>query len=191
MTGKITLLNGADSSGFILAESGAHVHFKSSDLFAYDIGRIAVGQVVTFDLKAGHLAEAINVCPQRSGTATDGKAHLRRPDGYMRYVGFDHKGNLRCYRFEFTSPGQEMQAIVFQIDLGLLTKHHLAIQDGPNLCRHVLAAQHIDSGSSVVRMREFLLTDLDISAYQQSLPLSSSKSRSGFRKSSTAGASHA
>jgi cold shock CspA family protein len=170
MTGRIDRLNRAESSGFIAADSGARVHFESSEVFAYDVGRIAVGQWVTFDLKAGRVSEATNVCPQRPGRASDAKGRVCPVETLTRYVGFEHKRNVRAYRFELTLPGEDLQTVVFGIDLELLMRHRILIQDGPALCRHALRARHIDFSSPGIRRREFTLSDQDVLAYQGSLP---------------------
>jgi hypothetical protein len=186
MTGKFSLLNRIDSSGFIEASDGVRVPFKSSELFAYDVGRIAVGQSVTFDIKPGRLPEAINICPLRLHADTDSKGHMRRVETETRYVGFKHQGSVRSYQFELSSPGQDVQTIAFRIDLGLLQKHHIVIQDGPALCRHMLLAQHLELDAAGLRLREFVLGDQDVSAYQASLPLTRAERKDRLRKPSLA-----
>ncbi len=185
MTGKIDLLNRASSSGFIIADSGARVPFKSSELFAYDVGRLAVGQLVTFDLKPGRIFEATNVCPQRPRTAADAKGSLRRAEPLTRYAGFEHKRNIRIYRFELTSPGEDLQTIEFGVDLALLMRHRILIQDGPALCGHTLLARHIQFISAGTRLREFVLTEQDVLAYRDSLPARAER-KFGPRKLSAA-----
>src|SRR5271154_6761661 len=128
MTGKISVLNPTGSSGVIRGEDGARVHFNASDLLAYDLDRLAVGQSVSFDLKDNRLPEAMNVHVRRSSLSAEPKV----PAGSIstRYMGFRHSGHIRSYQYELTLPGQEMRRIVIHVDLRLLKKHSILMQDG-------------------------------------------------------------
>ena len=180
MTGKINLLNSADSSGFIAADNGARVHFSSSDLFAYDIGRLMVGQMVSFELRDGRGSEAMNVCPHRPH-ATDSSAQTRA-EARSRYLGFEQKGSIRAYQFELILPQEASRTIAIQIDLGLLRLHRIAMQDGPALCRHALVARGLETAPPARRAKQLLLVEQDVTAYQASLPAVNAKRRYGFRR---------
>jgi hypothetical protein len=180
MTGKIGFLNPLDLSGFIDAENGSRVRFRLSSLVAYDIGRIAVGQFVTFDLKDGYLepSEAVNVCVR---TVADGKAPALPAVAKMRYVGFEHKGNVRSYRFERVTLGQPVQTIVVRVDLQLLALHHVAIQDGLDVCCQILSTQPRDLVSTEPRFIDIPLGEREMAAYRASRPMAA-KPRRGPRK---------
>jgi hypothetical protein len=180
MTGKIALLNPLDLSGYIDSENGSRIRFRLTSLVAYDIGRIAVGQLVTFDLKETHLeaVEAINVCVR---SALDKKVLPLPVAVKMRYVGFEHKGSIRSYRFERVSLGQPLQTIMVRVDLQRLAFHHVAIQDGLDLCCQILTTQMEDLVSTAPRFLDIPLGDREMEAYLASRPLAA-KPRRGVRK---------
>lgn len=167
MTGKVDLLDPLDSSGRIKMESGSSIPFKLSALVAYDMSRIAVGQLVTFDLKDGH-PEAINVCIR---AIPDGRGSVRSAAAHTRYAGFEHHGNIRTYRFELVALGQAIQTISFRVDLTLMAKHKIVIQDGLDLCGHVLLSKRKEFDSSETRLHVLELGDSELAAYRASHPV--------------------
>lgn len=58
----------------------------------------------------------------------------------FRYLGFDQSQNARAYRFDVIEKGRATRQFVITADLGLFRTHHVAIQEGPSLCAHKLAA---------------------------------------------------
>src|SRR5260221_14297458 len=96
MIGRIRAMGAGSSSGFIRAENGQSVHFDSSKVLAYDVACLAVGQMVSFDLKDGALPEAVNVCVQRSRTVAP-PAETSRVEDTFRYTGFHQEGAARAY----------------------------------------------------------------------------------------------
>jgi len=178
MTGRINCLN-TSSSGFIQAENGVRAHFDTSVLLAYDAARLAVGQAVTFDLKGGRSSEAVNVCVQRSLAAVP--SEQSRPDStHFRYMGFDQRANMRAYRFERTSPGHATRMFVLTTDLALFTKHHVAIQEGPALCLHLLTAELDTPSAAAPRLPQSALTDQDLLTHLASRPVPATRRHPRF-----------
>ncbi len=58
----------------------------------------------------------------------------------LRYMGFDQHDNTRVYKFDGVENGQLIVHLVVTADLTLFLKHHVSIQEGPDLCAHKLTA---------------------------------------------------
>lgn len=170
MTGTIEKLSDGSTSGFIKAENGLSVQFDSSAVLAYDAARLAVGQLVTFDVENGIHPLATNICVHKQpGAVDDGK---RRPENVRppRYMGFEQMGRIRAYRFVRLSLHEETQIFFVSADLDLFTKHHIGIQEGPGLCLAVLVAEY-DAASCRHQAKVRDLTDTDMLAHLAQRPV--------------------
>jgi hypothetical protein len=58
----------------------------------------------------------------------------------LRYLGFDQRDNTRAYKFDDVEKGPPAVRLVITTDLTLFLKHHVNIQDGPDLCARKLTA---------------------------------------------------
>ena len=58
----------------------------------------------------------------------------------LRYMGFDQHDNTRAYKFDGFENGHMMVQFVVTTDLTLFLKHHVSIQEGPDLCARKLNA---------------------------------------------------
>jgi hypothetical protein len=56
----------------------------------------------------------------------------------LRYMGFDHKQNVRTYKFDGVAKGEPTLHFAVTADLGLFLKHRVNIQEGPTLCARKL-----------------------------------------------------
>jgi cold shock CspA family protein len=169
MTGTIKSYDLASSSGVITAEDGLAVGFCPSAVLAYDVPLLTIGQAVSFDLEAGKCPQALNVLVQRAPQAVS--AQERRLDlARIRYLGFEHRGSVRVYRFERLVPGEAKRSFTVDADLTLFTKHHVGIQEGPALCLHLLAAElNLDSEAGQ-QASQCSLTDREMLVYLASRP---------------------
>jgi cold shock CspA family protein len=170
MTGTMAIFNDTSASGVISAEDGLQVCFDSSAVLAYDASGLAVGQSVTFDMRRGNHPKAFNVCVDR--------LYRRRPgvecrdSAPPRYMGFEHRGNLRLYRFERIVPGESRTTLVVDADLALFAKHHVGIQEGPAMCLRLLAAALDTAGVAVAQLPPpYVLTDREMLAYLATRPV--------------------
>jgi cold shock CspA family protein len=187
MTGKIDKFSSGNASGSIKAENGLNVHFDSSAVLAYDATRLAEGQLVTFELESGSRLTAANVCVHHPVSHTGEKHHgnIR-----FRYMGFEHKENIRAYRFDRISVGEQIKTFIVTADLALFAKHHVGIQDGPTLCLHLLMAE-LDTADATERApSECSLTDRDMLAHLACRPTPGAKAHSKFKPRAFAAASH-
>lgn len=169
MTGTIKSLDVASASGVITAEDGLTVGFCPSAVLAYDVPLLAIGRVVSFDLEGGRCPKALNVLVQRApqaGNAQEKRLEIAR----LRYMGFEHRGTVRIYRFERLTPGEEKRTFTVDADLTLFTKHHVGIQEGPVLCLHLLAAELDLSNEAEQTTFQCSLTEREMLAHLASRP---------------------
>jgi cold shock CspA family protein len=147
MTGTIKSLDAASGCGAIASEDGLIVAFGPSEVLAYDVSTLAVGQVVNFNLRPGKRPRAANVLVQR---ALPTKSPQEKQLGVMRlrYVGFEQRGAMRSYLFEGLTPEAERRAFTVQADLALFARHHVGVQEGPSLCLHWLESLLGKEGAS-------------------------------------------
>jgi cold shock CspA family protein len=170
MTGTIAIFNDTSASGVISAADGLQVRFDSSAVLAYDATGLAVGQSVTFDILRGNHPKAFNVCVDRLYSRRPGAEP--RDSAPPRYMGFEHSGNLRLYRFERIVPGESRTTLVVNADLALFTKHHVGIQEGPAICLRLLIAALDVTDVAVAQLPPpYALTDREMVAYLASRPV--------------------
>ena len=138
MTGTIVNLAAGTRTGTIRAEDGSRLAFTAAVVLG-DFDSLAVGHRVSFELdRAGPNHSPVTVFRTRVG----GIAPVKRPDALpdLRYAGFSQQANVRSYRFSAAARGEELQEFVVTVDLALMTKHHIAVQEAPALCLRKLAA---------------------------------------------------
>ena len=167
MTGTIAIFNSASTSGLISTEDGLRIHFDSTGVLAYDIANLAVGRLVTFDLLPGRNPEANNVCVERLRTRGANGCHEALP---LRYMGFEQSGSTRTYRFIRTQIGEKRTTVIVTADLSLFTRHHVGIQEGPNLCLQLLAAA-MDAAGLTSMSPPYALGDAEMLVYLANRPL--------------------
>jgi cold shock CspA family protein len=181
VTGIIKSLDLTSASGVITAEDGLIVGFPLSAVMAYDLPVLVVGQVVSFDLEGGRRPKASNVYVQ--GPAQPVNAHGGRlGTARLRYIGFEHRGNMRAYLFERLSPGLEKRTFTVDADLALFAKHHVRMQEGPALCLHLLADELNVAGAAAWTSCQCSLTDREMLAHLASLPVA--RAKHGFKHAS-------
>jgi cold shock CspA family protein len=177
MTGRIKALGRGNGSGVIRAENGRTVPFDASALLAYDVACLAEGLLVTFDMEGGYGPRAVNICVHKEHVA-------RRPtlsgqhSACLRYLGFEQAQNVRDYRFERLLPGEETTTLLVSADMTLFARHHVALQEGPGLCLHLLLAAEPDPAQPVTRAQEGrTLTEQDMLAHVAAHPAPGNKTR--------------
>ncbi len=93
---------------------------------------------------------------------------------HLQYLGFEHAGSVRTYRFRRISRGEEPREYIVNADLALFAKHHVGIQEGPALCMHRLLEQSDASGAPARPSPDFL-TDLDMTTHLANRPAPAAK----------------
>ena len=154
MRGRIRILNAGSGKGVIQADNGDSIGFEFSAVLAYDVAFLAVGRWVSFDLEGNDGLSAINVCLHRLQYSPEGTPQRAAS---LRYMGFEQAGGIRSYRFERTTPGEEMKTLVVTTDIALLTRHRVLLQEGPRLCLRLLETE-----SAKVRESRYTLTENDL-----------------------------
>jgi hypothetical protein len=190
MTGRIRSLDVATGSGVIMSEDGLIVGFSPSAVLAYDIPTLAIGQAVSFDLEDGRCPKALNIYVQWASQTANAKE--RRPQiTRLRYIGFEHKGNIRAYLFEGLTPGTEKRTFAVSADLALFTRHHVGMQEGPALSLHLLVEELEAEGTASPASFKCSLSDREMLAYVASRPVPRSKLGPKRTLPSSGAASHA
>jgi hypothetical protein len=114
-------------------------------------------------------AKIVSPSGPAQGQAPSRPAEKLSPGTYLQYLGFDHTGSVRTYRFRRISRGEESREYVVKADLALFAKHHVAIQEGPTLCLHRLL-ETPDSSGALARPMSESLTDTDMMTHLASRP---------------------
>jgi len=155
------------------------VGFCPAEVQAYDLPSLAIGQVVSFELDDGRYPKALRICVQRAPQAAYTQER-RLEIARIRYMGFEHKGSVRIYRFERLVPGEERGTFTVDADLGLFSKHHVGLQEGPALCLHLLAAELDIAGAAARTSFQCSLTDREMLAHLASRPVP--RAKPGFKR---------
>src|SRR5581483_4754518 len=120
MRGRIEILNAGNAEGVIQADNGDRISFEFSAVLAYDVARLEVGRWVSFNLEGSDGSSVVNVCLHRLQPAPQGAA---RGVASLRYVGFKQAGRIRSYKFERTTPEEEMKTVIVTTDVALFARH--------------------------------------------------------------------
>ena len=99
----------------------------------------------------------------------------------LRYSGFDQRDNIRYYVFQYRVGNQKPRPIVVSADIPLLVKHHVRIQDGPDLCLRTLTLEISGFDLSQAGALQRVLTAEDLLAYLASRPAPAAKSKRAKR----------
>jgi hypothetical protein len=169
MTGTITSLSNQTSSGAIRSAEGRHFDFDLAEVLAYDVGRLAEGQTVHFELASGAAPKAINISTERplsSGVRAERSSEV----GCLRYIGFAHDGNVRTYRFEKCIQGGPPKNFAIATDLVLFQKCQVRIQDGPAVCLWFLS-EEIQANGDGAQLSPLCLTEQKMISYLASRPI--------------------
>jgi hypothetical protein len=75
-------------------------------------------------------------------------------------MGFNQHDNTRVYRFDGLENGQLVAQFVVTADLTLFLKHHVNIQEGPDLCARKLSADQTN-----LEQHDHQLTNEDFLAF--------------------------
>lgn len=138
MTGTIVGLAGNTRTGTIRSRDGSRLAFSAAGVLG-DFDTLAVGHLVSFDLdRAQPHHTAVRVFREPFGAHGPGKKLDASPD--LRYAGFHQAEGIRSYWFEAAASGHPVQHFIVTVDLALLLKHHIGVQEAPALCLRKLAA---------------------------------------------------
>ena len=100
----------------------------------------------------------------------------------LRYSGFDQRDNTRFYVFQYrVSAGEKARPIVVSAEIPLLVKHHVRIQDGPDLCLRTLMLEIAGFDLSQAGAVQRVLTAEDLLAYLASQPAPTVKGKRAKR----------
>lgn len=143
MTGRITGLAANTRTGTIRGEDGSQFVFCGAAVLG-NFDSLDIGHRVSFVFERGGSFTALNVFGEPVRIGSSGK-HGESPD--LRYTGFHQTENVRTYSFaEVTSRHSAQHCVT--VDVALLLKHHIGVQEGPALCLGKLITDLKDSPES-------------------------------------------
>jgi hypothetical protein len=138
MTGTIVGLAGNAKTGTIRCRDGSRFAFSAAAVLG-DFDVLTVGHMVSFDPDRAQLhPTAVRVFREPSGPQMTAKQLSDSPD--LRYTGFRQMASVRGYFFDAVVGGRPIGHFIVTVDLALLMKHHIGVQEAPALCLHKLAA---------------------------------------------------
>lgn len=140
MTGRITALTAHTRTGTIRGEDGSHFVFRGAAVLG-NFDSLNVGHRVSFVSDRGGTFIALNVFGEPVRMIASGK-NIKTRD--LRYTGFHQSANVRTYSFaEHTS--RDSAKYFVTVDVALLLKHRIGVQEGPALCLGKLITDLKDS----------------------------------------------
>lgn len=176
MTGRIVGLIGSTRTGTIRSEDGGLLGFSADGVLG-DFEKLAVGDLVSFDPdRSWPPRTAVRVFHEPSGS----RRPANEPDAPLdlRYAGFTQAENVRSYRFESVARGGSAQHFVVAVDLALMLKHHIGVQEAPTLCLRKLAADL----KTLPDAGQHELGDEDLCAYASARAAAAEMSKHHFAK---------
>lgn len=168
MTGRVRRLANGDAMGCIQTEGGFNLSFDLSAVAAYDRDHLTVGQMVTFDIDNGIHPCAVNVLQMASPHAAP-PGQRRHEPSCLRYMGFEHSGRTRIFRFERMVAGEVSRVFLVAADVDLFAKHHIGLQEGPALCLQMLTEDSATLAQNCSKFR-YSLSDSDMLAHTARQP---------------------
>lgn len=139
MTGTVTVFSDHTLFGVIEDLEGGCFKFELTAVLQYDRPALRVGKRVYFDMEYGSLPKAVNISIEPSQSAASGKDR-RAESGDVRYIGFEHQGTIRTFRFQKTTRGEPVETFSIDADLMLFRRYQIHLQEGPAICLGVLLA---------------------------------------------------
>lgn len=169
MNGTIEFISGQNGSGAVRSANGENFDFELTGVLAYDVAELAAGKLVHFDVASGPSPKAINISIDPACDISAGR-NADREIMRLRYLGFEHKGNLRLYYFQRLTPQQQAQTFLVEADLSLFRTHQVHIQEGPALCLKMLLVRSECAGDPQTPVR-CALTQQHLTAFLTSQPV--------------------
>lgn len=104
----------------------------------------------------------------------------------MDYVltSFHHESNVRKFLFDGIDADRKRTPFTVCVDLGMIRKYEISLQELPLLCRHLLEGQPVDAQ---IRALTFTEADMRDHADRRAAALRAAEERKARRKSPDAG----
>lgn len=132
VTGLIVALASATRSGTIRTENGDRFDFSAGSVLG-DFDTLAIGHRVSFELdRARPRRAAVSVFREPRKAVPPGRSTEEPPD--LRFQGFSQQASVRSYRFAAIRTGQQVCEHAVTVDLRLMQRHGVSVQEAPALC---------------------------------------------------------
>jgi len=147
MTGRILALGSASRTGTIKTADGSRFGFTAAAVLG-DFDALAIGHNVSFDIEHEGTRCRVTTVFREPATRTPVRSTRADAPPDLRYAGFQQAANVRTYRFEVLSPDHSTQHSIM-LDMALLMKHRVGMQEVPALCAIKVVADLKTSPESV------------------------------------------
>jgi hypothetical protein len=78
------------------------------------------------------------------------------------YQGFTHKGNIRSFTFQGRDENKFETSFSIHVNLLLLSRYRLAMQDAPAFCLQMLTSAYASSPGKLEQFKQYQLIDEDL-----------------------------
>lgn len=96
----------------------------------------------------------------------------------LQFVGFEQRANTRRYIFTGVESRDAKRVFMMDLDMALLGKHHVSLQEGPRICYRMLSAALEAGGAAGEGAIPTMITGQDLVDFQAATaPLPNSKGR--------------
>jgi len=167
MDGKIEVLATEGQQGRVITKKGETTSSYAYDVQAGGLETLAPGQLVTFELAPGNPDSAVEIRARKNGESSAG-VEKRRPE--VRYEGFEQTEGIRTFRFQAHRRGEENQEAVVTVELALLRRHGITLQEGPGLCLRLLEAELQENAPDASGVWSRALTDKEMLVHLAARP---------------------
>jgi hypothetical protein len=134
VTGTIVGLPSANRTGIVRSSDGSRLVF-AADAVLGDFGKLALGDIVSYESEPARPHAAVRIF--REVPASRSRADAIED---LRFIGFTQAASVRTYQFEAVTRGYPARQFSVTVDVTLLLKHHVGVQDAPALCLRKLSA---------------------------------------------------
>ena len=90
-----------------------------------------------------------------------GKQFIGKVNMHFAYDGFTQDGNRRCFLFRASEDHTSAPSFSIEVDLELLLKNQVSMQEAPLFCLNLLTDASLDKPGSLDRLRSYTLVGDD------------------------------
>ncbi len=78
------------------------------------------------------------------------------------YEGFTHAGQVRSFNFQGIDPAKSSTVFSIEVDLPLLARHRVNMQDGPGFCLQMLTVALAAGPDSLQKLQHYRIVEEDL-----------------------------
>lgn len=171
MTGTIVGLAASTRTGTLRSQDGSRLTFSAGCVLG-EFDALAIGHRVNFEVDRAQPGHSV-VRVFREPPAAHRPQHTAGAPPDLRYTGFQEENGVRSYCFEAVVSGCQPHPFIVRVEMALLLKHRVGVQEVPVLCLRKLIA---DLRAAPECARHVLDHD-DLCSYASSLAATAERKR--------------